>query len=73
MVKFYTGIPDQVMLMAFYEEILEDDAKTMRLWVGKKSRGCYSDCKPGRHPKLPLLEQFLWLWFDFVWTYWNKI
>jgi len=31
MVKFYTGIPDQATLMAFYEEILEDDAKSMRL------------------------------------------
>lgn len=35
MVKFYTGIPDQA---AFYEEILEDDAKAMRLWVGKKKQ-----------------------------------
>ena len=57
MVKFYTGIPDQATLMAFYE-ILEDDPKTMRLWVGKKSKDCYGDCEPGRHPKLPLLEQF---------------
>ena len=35
MVKFYSGVPDQATLMAFYEEILEDDAKSMRLWVGK--------------------------------------
>ncbi|XP_065888295.1 uncharacterized protein [Dysidea avara] len=58
MVKFYTGIPDQATLMAFYEEILEDDAKSMRLWIGKNSKDCYADSKTGRHPKLPLLEQF---------------
>ena len=58
MVRFYTGIPDQATLMAFYEEILEDDAKVMRQWEGKKSKNCYTDIKPGRHHKLPLLEQF---------------
>ena len=58
MVKFYTGIPDQATLMAFYEEILEDDTKLMRLWIGKNSKDCYADSKTGRHPKLPLLEQF---------------
>jgi len=56
MVKFYTGIPDRAMLM---EEILEDDAKTMRLWVGKKSRDYYSDCKPGCYPKFSLWNNFL--------------
>jgi len=30
----------------------------MRLWVGKKSKDCYSDSKPGTNSKLPLLEQF---------------
>ena len=44
--------------MAFYEEILEDDAKVMRQWEGKKSKDCYADNKTGRHHKLPLLEQF---------------
>ena len=58
MVRFYTGIPDHATLMALYEEILEDDAKVMRQWEGKKSKGCYADIKPGRHHKLPLLEQF---------------
>jgi len=58
MVKFYTGIPDQATVMAFYEEILEDDAKSMRLWVGKNSKDSYTDSKTGRHPKLPLIEQF---------------
>ena len=58
MVKFYTGIPDQVTLMAFYEEILEDDAKSMRLWTGKNSKNICTDSKTGRHSKLPLIEQF---------------
>jgi len=58
MVKFYTGIPDQATFMAFYEEILEDDAKSMRLWIGKSSKDCHVDFKTGRYPKLPLLEQF---------------
>jgi len=44
--------------MAFYEEILEDDAKVMRQWEGKKSKASYSDNKSGRHHKPPLLEQF---------------
>ena len=67
MVKFYTGIPDQATLIAFYEEILEDDAKVMRQWEGKKSKASYSDNKSGRHHKLPLLEQFFWHYF--VWAY----
>ena len=58
MVRFYTGMPDQDILMAFYEEVLEDDAKVMRQWEGKRSKDCYADNKPGRHHKLPLLEQF---------------
>ena len=58
MVRFYTGIPDQATLIVFYEEILEDDAKVMRQWEGKKSKDCYTDNKTGRHHKLPLLEQF---------------
>ena len=58
MVKFHTGIPDQVTLMAFYEEILEDDAKSMRLWTGKNSKNFYTDSKTDRHSKLPLTEQF---------------
>ena len=56
--RFYTGIPDQATFMAFYEEILEDDAKVMRQWESKKSKACYTDNKLGRHHKLPLLEQF---------------
>ena len=59
MVRFYTGIPDQAILIAFYEEILEDDAKVMRQWEGKKSKDCYADNKPGRHHKLLLVEQFI--------------
>lgn len=30
LVKFYTGFPDHLTLLAFYEEILESDAKVMR-------------------------------------------
>lgn len=54
LIKFYAGFPDPATLMAFYKEIIEDDAKVMRQWEGKKSKDCYDDIKPGRPHKLPL-------------------
>jgi len=58
LVKFYTTFPDHLTLLAFYEEILESDAKVMRQWDGKRSKGDYDDIKTGRICKLPLMEQF---------------
>ena len=58
LVKFYTGFPDHVMLLAFYEEILESDAKVMRQWEGNRCKDSYDDVKCGCACKLPLLEQF---------------
>ncbi|XP_065894872.1 uncharacterized protein [Dysidea avara] len=57
-VKFYTGFSDYNTLIAFYEEVLESDAKVMRQWEGKNSKDDYDDTKTGRTCKLPLLEQF---------------
>lgn len=58
LVKFYTGFPDHITLLAFYEEILESDAKVMRQWDGKRCKGNYDELKCGRICKLPLMEQF---------------
>ena len=58
LVKFYTGFNDYETLVAFYEEILESDAKVMRQWSGHRSECDYSDVKVGRTFKLPLQEQF---------------
>ena len=58
LVKFYTGFPDHPTLLAFYEEILESDAKVMRQWEGRKYKDNYDEVKCGRVCKLPLLEQF---------------
>ena len=57
LVKFYTGFPDHLTLLAFYEEILESDAKVMRQWDGKKGKVAYDELKCGRACKLALLEQ----------------
>lgn len=35
LVKLYTGFPDHITLLPFYEEILESDAKVMRQWDRK--------------------------------------
>lgn len=59
LVKFYTGFPDHITLLAFYEEILESDAKVMRQWEGNRSKDSYDDVKIGCAYKLPLIEQFL--------------
>ena len=32
LVRFYTGFPDYGTLLAFYEKILESDAKVMKQW-----------------------------------------
>ena len=58
LVKFYTGFQDYATLFAFYETILEADAKVMRQWDGKNSKDNYDEVKCGRTCKLPLLEQF---------------
>ena len=58
LVKFYTGLPDHSTLLAFYEEILERDAKVMRQWDGKRCKADYDEVKTGRMCKLPLMEQF---------------
>ena len=58
LVEFYTGFPDHITLLAFYEEILEADAKVMRQWEGKRCKDSYDDMKCGCSYKLPLLEQF---------------
>ena len=57
LIKFYTGFPDKGTLMAFYEEILEDNAKVMRQWEGKRSKDHYDDTKTGWPHKLPLMEE----------------
>ena len=57
LVKFYTGLPDHLTLLAFYEEILESDAKVMRQWDGKRSKAAYDELKCGRPCKLTQLEQ----------------
>ena len=55
----YTGFSDHDALMAFYEELLEEDAKAMRQWRGGKTPEEYdAEAKCGHKFKLPLLEQF---------------
>jgi len=58
LVGYYTGFPDYVTLFTFYEQILEADAKVMKLW---ESRRCgdskAKDVKCDPSCKLPLLEQ----------------
>ena len=58
LVHFYTGLSDYETLMAFYEELLEPDAKVMQQWSGCRSECSYEDVKVGKMHKLPLLEQF---------------
>ena len=43
--KLYTGFSDYDTLIAFYEEILESDAKVMRQWQDKKSKNDYDEIK----------------------------
>ena len=55
----YTGFSDYDALVAFYEELLEEDAKAVRQWRGGKTPEEYdAEAKCGRKFKLPLLEQF---------------
>ena len=58
LIKFYTGFSDYDTLIAFYEEILESDAKVMRQWQGKNSKNHYDEIKSGRLSKLSLINQF---------------
>ena len=59
LVRFYTGFPDYGTLLAFYEQILESDAKVMKLWDSRRCEdpGEATDVKYGPSCKLPLLEQ----------------
>ena len=57
LIKFYTGFADYDMLIAFYEKILESDAKVMRQWQGKKNKDDYDEIKHGRFCKLPSIDQ----------------
>ena len=38
LVRFYTGFPDYVTLLAFYEQILESDAKVMKQWDSRRCK-----------------------------------
>jgi len=57
LVKFFTGFSDYVMLVTFYEQILEADAKVMRQWDTRRCKQAGGDIKHGPCSKLPLLEQ----------------
>ena len=57
LLKFYTGFSSYETLIAFYEEMLEEDALLMWQWSGKRSECDYSDVKAGPPCKLPLKEQ----------------
>ena len=59
LVRFYTGFPDHGILLAFYEQILESDAKVMKQWDSRRcgDPGEATDVKYGPSCKLPLLEQ----------------
>jgi len=55
LVKFYTGFPDYETLLAFYEQILEFDAKVMKQWDSRRCSDEESnDAKCGPSFKLPL-------------------
>ena len=58
LIKLYTGFSDYDTPIAFYEEILEGDAKVMRQWQGKNSKNHYDEIKSGRLRKLSLIDQF---------------
>ena len=58
LIKLYTGFNDHETFVAFYEEILQSDAKMMRQWSGRRSGCNYDDVKVGPTCKLPLEEQF---------------
>ena len=36
LVRFYTGFPDYITLLAFYEQILESDARVMKQWDSRR-------------------------------------
>ena len=59
LVKYYTGFPDYTTLTVFYEQVLESDAKVMKLWDSRGCSGVVHDVKHGPPRKLPLLEQLL--------------
>ena len=59
LVRFYTGFPDYVTLLVFYEQILDSDAKVMKQWDSRRCEdsGEAHDVKYGPACKLPLLDQ----------------
>ena len=57
LVKYYTGFSDYITLTVFYEQVLESDAKVMKLWDSRGCSGVVHDVKHGPPRKLPLLEQ----------------
>ena len=58
LIKLYTGFNNHETLVAFFEEILQSDAKMVRQWSGRRSECNYDDVKVGPTFKLPLEEQF---------------
>ena len=60
LVRYYTGFSDYVTLLAFYEKVLESDAKVMKQWDSRRCEnpGEAANVKCGPSSKLPLLEQF---------------
>jgi len=57
LVKYYTGFPDYATLIVFFEQVLESDAKLMKLWDSRRCSGVIQSVKHGPPCKLPLLEQ----------------
>ena len=58
LVRFYTRFPNYGALHAFYEQILESDAKVMKQWDSRRCEdpGEATNVKYGPSCKLPLLE-----------------
>ena len=57
LIKLYTGLNDHETQVAFYEEILQSDAKVIRQWSGHRSGCNYDDVNLWPTFKLPLEEQ----------------
>jgi len=57
LVKYYTSFPDYATLVMFFEQVLESDARLMKLWDSRRCSGVVHGVKHGPPCKLPLLEQ----------------
>ena len=55
--QFNTGFPEYATLVLFFEQVLESDAKLMKLWDSRRCSGVIHSVKHGPPCKLPLLEQ----------------